>query len=285
MRLFLFLTLSASAWAAAPDAKGIVERALLKDTRNNELLEKYTYVQAETERQLDAAGKVTSTTSKDFEVQRIYGIQHKTLVKKDGKPLPLKEQAAEKDRVDKLAARQARLSVTEREKQANDEAAKRRKRREFLKDIPKAYDFQVVGEETVAGRPSWVIEATPRSGYAATSMQTRVFKKMKAKFWIAKEIDQIVRMEAEATDTVSFGFVLARLNKGSRLTLELMHVNNELWVPRMFRADVDARLALVKKVRASEEVQFSNFRKFSAESRVLPHSGQPEPSPTIFPPK
>ena len=269
MRLLLLLMLIANVWADTPDVKGIIERALMKDTRNNELLEKYTYLQSETERQLDGQGKATSTTTKDFEVQRIYGILHKTLIRKDGKLLPLKEQVAEKEKLEKLSAKQARLSAADREKQVRDEASKRRKQREFLKDIPKAYDFRLVGEETLANRAVWVIEATPNRTYSPSSIQTRAFTKMKAKFWIAKEIDQLMRMEAEALDTLSFGFVLARLNKGSRITVEVMQVNNEIWVPKMFRADIDARLALLKKVRASEEVQFSNFRKFSADSRIL----------------
>ena len=79
----------------------------------------------------------------------------------------------------------------------------------------------------------------------------------------------MVKLDAEALDTVSFGLFLVRLNKGARFTLEHTRVNEEVWLPKRVQAAVDARLALVKKFRGQVDVTFSNYRKFQSDSRIV----------------
>ena len=68
---------------------------------------------------------------------------------------------------------------------------------------------------------------------------------------------------------VSFGLVLARLEKGARFTMEKTKINDELWMPVRMKVDFDARLALFKKMKVDLQIDYTNFRKFQSESRVL----------------
>ncbi len=69
--------------------------------------------------------------------------------------------------------------------------------------------------------------------------------------------------------SIPFGLVLARLAKGSKIFFEQTRVNGEVWMPKEFRLDFDARVALVKRFLGDQVVTFSDFRKFQAESRIV----------------
>ncbi len=51
--------------------------------------------------------------------------------------------------------------------------------------------------------------------------------------------------------------------------MEKSHINNELWMPVRIKVDFDARLALLKKIRVDVQIEYSDFKKFQSESKVL----------------
>ncbi len=267
--LVIFCAISICLRAATPDARSIVDAALAKDDRNSQLRRDYIYLQTETERELDSNNKVTNTTSKQHEVRYIYGAQYKKLTQKNGAPLLEKEQLSENQKLDKFASKQAKLSEAERTKIFKDQEDKRQKNRDFVKEVPNAFNFSIVGEETLDGKPAWVIQADPKVGFKPNSFQARMLPNLRGKFWIDKQGMQIMRLEAEVLDTISIGLFLARLSKGTRFSVELGLINNELWVPTKLRMDLDARLALLKHLHGSNEIIFSGYRKFSTDSKIV----------------
>jgi hypothetical protein len=80
-------------------------------------------------------------------------------------------------------------------------------------------------------------------------------------------------LDAEAIDTTTFGGILARIGKGTRLLIEQTEVNDEIWLPRHVAVKVGARLMLLKKLNLDLDITYSDYRKFRAESRVVPGSG------------
>ena len=255
--------------AAPPDARAIVAKALDKDERNNQLRQDYMYLQTQTENELDAANKSKSTSSKQFEVRYIYGSQYKKLVKKDGIALTAKEQLLENQKLDKFAGKHARMTPAEQARTVKDEEDKRRKGREYIKDVPNAFDFSVVGEQTIEGKLAWVISAEPKHDYKPLNFQSKMLRHLRGKMWIEKASFQIMKIDMEVLDTISFGIFLARLSPGTRVSAELTHINNELWAPKVVRADFDARVALFKHLHRSDVIEFSNYRKFSADAKII----------------
>jgi hypothetical protein len=88
--------------------------------------------------------------------------------------------------------------------------------------------------------------------------------------WIDKAEYQWVRLEGETTDTISYGVFLARLNPGAKLVFEQTRVNGEVWLPRREWVRGSGRIGLVKKIAMDEEITWSNYRKFQAESKIVP---------------
>jgi hypothetical protein len=91
---------------------------------------------------------------------------------------------------------------------------------------------------------------------------------MRGTLYIDQQDYQWARVEGEALETISFGLFLARLAKGSRMSLELTKVNDEVWLPKRVMVAASVRLGGVKKVTADVESTYSDYRKFRTESRV-----------------
>jgi len=76
-------------------------------------------------------------------------------------------------------------------------------------------------------------------------------------------------MDAEALDTLTFGFGLLRVAPGGTLHFEQVKVNDEIWLPSRALIHADARLALIKKLHAEIDIRYSDYRKFRSDSQVI----------------
>ena len=138
-----------------------------------------------------------------------------------------------------------------------------------MKELPDAFDFQLVREEALNGVATWIIDATPKPGYKPRSTFASFFPKVKIRFWIDKREYQCVRAEMETQGTVSFGGFLVRVAKGGHLILEQTRVNDEVWLPKRFIMEASARLLLVKGYHKALDMSFSGYKKFQTDSRVV----------------
>lgn len=87
------------------------------------------------------------------------------------------------------------------------------------------------------------------------------------KVWVSESEYEVVRLEAEAIETASFGLgLLARVHKGSKATFERRKVNGEQWLPARAAYSASARVMLVKVLRIGGTLEFSDYRKFSVET-------------------
>ena len=92
-------------------------------------------------------------------------------------------------------------------------------------------------------------------------------QKFSLRAWISESDHELVRLDAEAVDTLSMGFgVLARLHKGSQLSFLRRRVNNEVWLPAAVHFRGGTRVALVRTLRRSGTSEFSGYRKFSVDT-------------------
>ena len=92
---------------------------------------------------------------------------------------------------------------------------------------------------------------------------------MRAKVWVDKSEYQWVKAEAEVLDTISMGLALFRLAPGGTIRFEQTRVNDEVWLPAHVLIRADARVAYVKKIRAEIEVNYTNYKKFQSDSKIV----------------
>jgi hypothetical protein len=260
-----------------PDANGAVppeqmrellERAEQKDLDNDKRQRDYTYVEREVRHKLDGHGRVKSVESKTFEILQIYGEPVERLIARDDKPLPADEAKKEEEKIQKRIDRRKNESEDDQRKQMEAEEKSREEDRKFVLEVADAFNFRVLGSEVMAGRDTWVLEGKPRPGYEARRRSARLLSNFEGRVWIDKADAQWVKLDITAMDTISVGWMLARIKKGAHVLVELAPVNDEVWLPKLVQFHVEARVVLFKSYDEDVEQTFREFRKFRAATRI-----------------
>jgi hypothetical protein len=249
----------------AQDAREIIRQSVSKDMVNWSLLRNYTYIEKTTGQELDRRGRVKKTSSETAEVRILCGAPYRRVIEKQGQALSARDERRVEARMDKLAVEDSKECA---KRQAMMEK-RRLKEREFLKDIPDAFQFRLLGIEKIDGKDAYAIAAEPRPEYRFSGDRGRFLGKIHGRIWIDKAELQWVKVDAETTDTISFGLFLFRLHKGAHLQFDQARVNDEIWLPRHIHVDATGRAGLVLAGGIAEDVRFDNYRKFSADSRIV----------------
>ncbi|MBI4891154.1 MAG: hypothetical protein HY821_11060 [Acidobacteria bacterium] len=265
----LLLAASAALAQKPPTALSIVRQSIEKDRFNFSRAKDYTYVQRNESRELNAQGKVTKVESTTFDVIMLGGRTYRRQIAADDQPLPSGKARKAQEGFDREVEKRSRESDHEKKKRAADEEKSRQESRAFLAEIPEAFLFTLAGEERVDGHLAWVIDAVPKPGWKGKVKRSELLSKFKGRLWIDQREYQWVKVDATTIAPVSFGWVLAKLQPGARLSFEQKRFNDEVWLPVRAFTRVDARLALFKNVRAEMDVAWKDYRKFQADSRVL----------------
>jgi hypothetical protein len=263
------LTIFGAAVARAQDPREIVRLSIAQDQLDWTRMKDYTWQAHSLERHFDSRGNVQSTKQEKWETLILNGQPHRRMLEINGRPISAQEQRSEQKKLDE-AVRKTSVE-TPAEKQRRLEEAERLRKREFafLSEIPDLFDLRMEGESTVGGRQVWVISGTPRPGAQARSHDAKLLLKVRGRIWIDKATCQWAKVEAQTTGTISWGLFLARLHPGAQLTFEQVQVSDELWLPKRLFMTGTGRLGLLKRVAQDEEIQWSNYRKFSVDSKVL----------------
>ena len=269
---------SASIPDLTPDANGRLSQQQMqdlfrvvaeKDRANQKRQRDYTYIERDVQDKLDGKGETKSAEVKTYEILEIYGEQVQRLIQKDDKPLDAREAEKEEEKIQKIIDKRKAESEGDRRKREEKEEKEREDGRKFVSEIADAYNFKLVGTELVDGREAWVIDGEPRPGYEPEMKEAKFLPKFHGRVWIDKSDLQLSKMNVEAIDTVSVGWVLARIHKGSRFMLEQTRVNDEVWLPRHVTFKFDARVALLKGYNIDGDQEFRDYKKFRTTSKIV----------------
>lgn len=250
--------------------RALVRQVADKDIENDKKQADYTYIQREEEHRLDGKGQVKSSESKTEEIMVLYGEQVQRLIAKDDKPLPEKDAAKEEERIRKLTDKRKNESEEQRKKRTEAEEKDREDARKFVSEVADAYNFRLIGRESLDGRETYVIDAEPRPDFEPHTKEAKILPKFRFRAWIDQAESQWVKLDAECIDTVSLGWFLARIHKGSRLSIDQTRVNDEVWLPRHVAIKVDVRVALLKNFDVEADVTYRDYKKFRTDTRIVP---------------
>jgi hypothetical protein len=260
-----------------PDASGAVppeqirellRRAEEKDVENDRRQRDYTYIEREERHHLDGHGGIKKVESRTSEILEIYGEPVERLTAKDDKALSSGEAKKEDEKIQKIIDKRKNESDGDRRKRQEKEDKGREEDRKFVLEIADAFNFRLIGSEFVNDHDTWVLEGEPRPSYEPKSRGAKMLSKFKGRVWIDKAEAQWVKLDVTAIDTISVGFVLARIHKGTRAMVEMTRVNDEVWLPRHVQFHIDLRLALLKNYDEDVEQTFRDYKKFRSDSRI-----------------
>ena len=252
---------------SAQDARSIIEKTVNHDRRNYHELQSWTYKVSDRIEKIDRSGRIKDVETTLDDVLYLGGKPYIHPIQKNGKPLPAKDAEREQEKLDKASAEAGRLSEEERRKREQQTEKQREKDREMLQYLPDAYKFTLLGEDVINGRAAWRIRAEPEPRY--NGRYGFLLKNLEGTLWIDKNDDQFVKGDIHAIKGFSIGLFLASVAEGSRLYFENIRLSDGLWVSHRAGFEGSARL-LIRRIRQNEELQFSDFRKFQTDSRIIP---------------
>ena len=124
-----------------------------------------------------------------------------------------------------------------------------------------------------------ILDSSGRVAHQAQQFANEIASGVKRSADVKKQaaLEGMKKELEKSIDTLSFGLVLARLHKGSRIVIEQTRVNDEVWLPQHVAVKVDARVALLKEFNIEHDVTYRDYKKFRADTKVVPMGEVAEP--------
>jgi len=256
-----------------PDQDTFLREVRAKLRTDSSLQSSYIYTETRREQKLDDRGRVTQESVKVYEnYPGLPGEQRwERLISEDGRPRPASELEKEMRDRQKKAEELARQSVEEPAKlqarQQRDYAEQRRELDAILDDMMLVYDIRMERRESLNAHDTIVFSLTPRPNSKPRTREGKQMRAFNVRAWVSESDYELVRLDAEAIDTLKMGFgVLARLHKGATLSFLRTKVNDEVWLPSRVTYIGSARVGLVAVLRRSGSSEFAGYRKFSVDT-------------------
>jgi hypothetical protein len=256
---------------ANPDPKELIARSARDELQNEKVARTYTFIQREETHKLDSSGKVISSESETSEVMILYDEPVERVIARNDQPLSAKDAAKQEAKIDKFMRDRKNETPDDRQKRLDKEEKEREEGRAFVSEVSQAYNFTLMGTQSIEGRDAYQIDAQPRPEYKPQSRAAKLLlPKFKFRVWIDKQDSQWVKMDAEAVDNATWGLFLVKLYKGSTASLEQTRVNDEVWLPKRIHAHVKARVALFKGIDEDIDITYKDYKKFRTEIKLGP---------------
>ena len=259
------------------------QNAFLKETRkhlqrDSSIQRNYMYVETHREAKLDKDGRIAEQSVKV--VESYPGLpgqpRWERLISENGKPVPAAELAEQdSDRTKKASAMARRLETEPQKEQARQERdwqKLRADRDEAVADIYTVFDIKMTGRERIEGHDTIAFSLTPRPESRPKTREGEMMKHFGVRAWISESDYELVRLEAEAIDNLSWGFGLARLHKGAKLSFLRRKINDEVWLPAIATYNGSARVGLLWTLRRTGTLEYSGYKKFSVDTSSSFHS-------------
>jgi len=241
----------------------------------------YTFIEKRIEQKLDASGQSKDRSVKVFEVYP--GLpgeeRYRRLIEENGRPVPAGDLAKrDRSRQEEVEDYARKLSIaSERTKTTREQDKARREYSAAVDDIFHIYDIRMLRRESLDGHDTIVATLTPIPGIKPLTDDGKIMRHFKARAWISEADYELVRVEIEAIDDLSFGLgLLARVHKGTVATYQRKKVNDEVWLPAEVTWTASARVMLLRRLRLRGVSEFSNYRKFTVDTSTTYTAPRPE---------
>jgi hypothetical protein len=142
------------------------------------------------------------------------------------------------------------------------EERRREGRSTAMEDVVAMLTFKVARRESVNGRDTIVITFTPKPEGEPQTREGRIAKSFAGSVWVDEAVREVIRIEAKAVDSISFGFgLIAKLNEGTTVTLHREAIDGVIWLPTSIRFAGEGRALLLRKLNVDQRIEWSEYRK------------------------
>jgi hypothetical protein len=247
-----------------PDFRSFMAEVRMKLRTDTRVLSEYTYTERKTSIQVDSNGRPKKSEVDVFEVfpGSAERVEYRRQIVRKGVPVSaqdLGKQDRDNEKRNQRSPEQRRKAMAEEEREEQD----------FIDDVFGVYETSFVGRENIGGRPAIAVAFRPQSPltYKTKSSDGKHLRHFMGRVWFDENDHEAVRLEIEAMEPVKIGFgLLARLQKGARITSERRKFNDEVWLPVRAEVSIDLRLLLLKGLRIRQVLEYTDHQKYSVDT-------------------
>jgi hypothetical protein len=237
---------------AQNDVRAIIQRSVEANAVDWEAAPGYDYF----ERDQQPGGG-----TKTYDELMVSGSPYERLIAINGKPLSPERQAEEQRQLDATVLQRRNESERERAERIAKYEKDRKRNQLLMKQLTKAMDFVLVGQQKLNGFDVYVLKATPHPGYQPPNMECEVLTGMQGKLWIDKKTFQWVKVQAQVIHPVSIEGFLAEVEPGTHFELEKLPVENDIWLPKHFAMKSQAKIFFLFPHRSQADETYYGYRK------------------------
>lgn len=254
---------------ATPSVAEIISRSIATNTADWKAQPDYAYQEFDLKSKVDSNGKVQPQQSKTYEVMMIEGSPYNRLVAIDNEPLSRAQAAQETTKLQREMLRRQHETAADRQARVAKYTNRRAEEHTLMQQMTEAFNFKLVGEETLEGAECYVLDAFPRPDYHPPVERALVLTGMRGRLWIDKSQYHWVKVQAEVISPVAFGLFVAQVKPGTKFELDQAPVGG-VWLPKCFTESVNASVLGLYGYRSKDEEHYSDYHlnQLSAGSRI-----------------
>lgn len=242
------------------DLAEIVEQATAKIQSDWAADPDYAYVER------DETVKSGKTTSKTSQVVLIDGSDYYMPLAVNDRPLSREQQKSE---LRKLKAEYQRRKSEDPDTRRRRVAGYKRREAEngsLLLAFPKAFNFALLGEQTMNGHPAYALSATPKARTGPLSRTDKVLAAMKGTVWVDSMTFHAIRGDCTAIAPAPIYGILARVLPGTHIDLELEPVSDSVWLISKFSMSLNLSKLLFFN---STEIMNNTYTDYKMNSEAV----------------
>lgn len=240
LRTIVFL--SAQAARPLPEEKAFFDAAQQNLSRSQGEQFRFAYKERRTELHMNPFGRLGTGGTLAYEVipENDGAIILRRLIERDGKPVA-----------------DAPVERSERRARGNRPA-----RRSSVDDTANVLSFAMERREHLQGRDTIVVRFEPRPNARAETREGRLARAFTGRIWIDEVAREVIRVEATAVDDISYGLgLVARLNKGTTVSLKREHVDGSVWLPTSIRFMGHGRAMIFRRLNVDHVIEWYDYRR------------------------
>lgn len=255
--------------------------ALLRDvSANQNQLEQrfteYSFVQKDTDREIDSKGQLKKETVKVYEV---FPLPHREpvmkLISENGVPLAGERADKEQKRVEEEFAKAEREKDKDEQEVQKRKAERKRKQADQnggddddvdISQFLRVCEFVSPRRERFRDREAVVFDFRPQAGFKPSNRQESLIAKLVGVVWIDPADKQVMRLEARLAEGFKMaGGLLINLRPGAAVVMEQTRMVEGIWLPRLAQINLSVKVLLFGGGDYNQTIEWSDYRHFSGD--------------------
>jgi hypothetical protein len=134
--------------------------------------------------------------------------------------------------------------------------------RSAVDDVVATLRFTIQHREVRDGRDVIAVSFAPRPDADPETREGELARRFTGTIFVDEVAHEVIRVEATAVKDLTYGLgLLARLQKGSTVTVSRKMIEPDLWMPTAIRFKGRGRALLLRRLDIDQVIEWSNYRR------------------------